>query len=69
MSDLRRYDVHVLYNLEMHIVYNILYHNQEVLAINKSKLDNSINDGKYISLDMFSFVKVVRGMVEECSFP
>ena len=27
----------------MHIVYNILYHNQEVLAINESKLDNSLN--------------------------
>ena len=40
----------------------------EVLAINESKLDNSINDGEYISPDMFLYVKIARDMEAECSF-
>ena len=41
----------------------------EVLAINESKLDNSINDGEihipgYVSI----YVKIARDMEAECSF-
>ena len=43
----------------MHIVYNILYHNQEVLAINESKLDNSIN--KELKQATFLSTRTVAG--------